>query len=54
MTVSNISSEATRQVVTKFYVEPSGVEETKLFRWSISHDQHVLENSENVYSRMFN
>ena len=30
MTVSNISSEAYVPVVTKFYVEPFGVEETKI------------------------
>ena len=30
MAVSNISSEATGPVVTKFYVEPSGAEGTKI------------------------
>ena len=32
MTVSNISSEITEPIVTKFYVEPSGVEGTKNVR----------------------
>ena len=31
MTVSNISSEATGPFVTKFYVELSGAEETKIY-----------------------
>ena len=36
-----ISSEATGPVVTKFYVEPSEAEGTKiLFKWCISHDEH--------------
>ena len=30
MTISNISSETTGPIVTKFYIEPSGTEETKI------------------------
>ena len=41
MKISNISSEASGPVVTKFYVEPSGAERTKsLSEGSRSHDQH--------------
>ena len=31
MTVSNISSKATKLIVTKFHIQPLGVEETKIF-----------------------